>query len=162
LGPNSISSIWGGFGGVCQNNGDGDPVVLYDQLATRWLISQFAGTSQPTDECIAVSTTADATGSYNRYDFHLGTNFFDYPKRAARPAAYSWPRTASTAAATPRLGPQPFAFDRSAMLAGSPATFVTPGIVGGSSENLFLPANLDGATPPPVGAPNSFLEWPGG
>ena len=43
LGPNSISSIWSGFGGVCQNNGSGDPVVLYDHLANRWLISQFAG-----------------------------------------------------------------------------------------------------------------------
>src|SRR5262249_2770049 len=45
LGPNSISSIWSGFGGVCQNNGSGDPVVLYDHLANRWLISQFAGVS---------------------------------------------------------------------------------------------------------------------
>ena len=50
LGPNGISSIWSGFGGVCENDGDGDPVVLYDQLANRWLISQFAGAStfQPT------------------------------------------------------------------------------------------------------------------
>ena len=59
--------------------GDGDPVVLYDQLANRWVVSQFAGASVPTDECIAVSTTSDATGSWNRYGFHLGSNFFDYP-----------------------------------------------------------------------------------
>src|SRR6185503_3335575 len=67
LGPSGIATIWGGFGGVCQNNGSGDPVVLYDQLAGRWIISQFAGVSVPTDECIAVSTSSDATGSYHRY-----------------------------------------------------------------------------------------------
>ncbi len=55
LGPTAISAIWSGFGGVCQSNGHGDPVVLYDKIASRWLISQFAGTSVPTDECIAIS-----------------------------------------------------------------------------------------------------------
>jgi len=79
LGPSGIQTIWGGFGGVCEFNGSGDPVVMYDQLADRWVISQFAGASVPTDECVAVSTTGDATGSYHRYNFHLGSNFFDYP-----------------------------------------------------------------------------------
>ena len=85
LGPLSIRSIWQGFGGNCETGGDGDPVVLYDKMANRWVISQFAdsGTGVPNRECIAVSTTSDATGSYNRYDFDLrpfGTNFYDYPK----------------------------------------------------------------------------------
>src|SRR5713101_9192187 len=63
LGPNSISSVWSGFGGVCETGGNGDPVMLYDHLADRWIISQFAGAAgEPiTDECVAVSTTADAT-----------------------------------------------------------------------------------------------------
>ena len=47
LGPSSIVSVWTGFGGVCETNGHGDPVVLYDQLANRWLISQFAGRERP-------------------------------------------------------------------------------------------------------------------
>src|SRR5437870_12552779 len=67
LGPNSIESIWSGFGGACQTVGAGDPVVVYDQIAHRWVLSQFAsltGTAPITDECIAVSTTSDATGSY--------------------------------------------------------------------------------------------------
>src|SRR3977135_777238 len=75
LRPNSISSIWSGFGGACQNFGSGDPVVLYDQLADRWIISQFAhstSTGPITDECVAVSATGDATGTYFRYGFHLG------------------------------------------------------------------------------------------
>jgi hypothetical protein len=62
--------------------------VLYDQLADRWVISQFAGVSVPTDECVAVSTTGDATGSYHRYDFHLGSNFFDYPHLSVWPDGY--------------------------------------------------------------------------
>src|SRR5262245_46339979 len=78
-GPVSIATIWSGFGGVCQNNGHGDPVVLYDQISNRWIVSQFAGSGVPTDECVAVSTTGDAAGSYFRYGFHLGSNFFDYP-----------------------------------------------------------------------------------
>ncbi len=161
LGPVSISTIWSGFGGVCQSAGDGDPVLLYDQLANRWVVSQFAGSGTPTDECIAVSTTSDATGSYNRYGFHLGSNFFDYPKLAVWPDAYYLAMDVYNSTGTVRQGPQPFAFDRSAMLSGASATFITTGITGGSSENLYMPSDLDGSTLPPSGAPNSFVEWPG-
>jgi hypothetical protein len=82
LGPNSISSIWAGFGGACETLGQGDPVVLYDQLADRWIITQFAKSTSNgpvTDECVAVSTGAEAIGTYYRYGFHLGSNFYDYP-----------------------------------------------------------------------------------
>jgi uncharacterized repeat protein (TIGR01451 family) len=161
-GPVDISTIWSGFGGVCETNGDGDPIVVYDQLADRWVISQFAGTSVPTDECIAVSTSGDATGSYNRYAFHLGTSFFDYPKLAVWPDAYYMSMNVFNSSGTAYLGPQPFAFDRAAMLAGSSATMVTTGVTGGSSEEPYLPADLDGSTPPPSGAPDSFVEWPSG
>ena len=91
LGPNSISSLWSGFGGACQTGGSGDPVVLYDQLADRWVITQFAtatGGTPITDECVAVSTSGDATGTYNRYGFHLGSNFFDYTHLSVWPDAY--------------------------------------------------------------------------
>src|SRR5437868_6270750 len=59
------------------------------------------------------------------------------------------------------LGPQPFAFNRAAMIAGTAATFVSTGITGGPSEASYLPADLDGSRLPPAGAPNSFVEWPG-
>jgi uncharacterized repeat protein (TIGR01451 family) len=162
FGPVGISTLWSGFGGVCENNGSGDPVLMYDQLANRWIISQFAGASQPTDECIAVSTTSDATGSYHRYAFHLGSNFFDYPKLAVWPDAYYMAMNVFNAAGTAYLGPQPFAFNRTAMLTGSPASFVTTGITGGSGEETYLPADLDGTTLPPAGAPNTFVEYPDG
>src|SRR5258708_39556781 len=143
LGPVGITTIWSGFNGPCETAGDGDPVVLYDQLANRWLISQFAGASVPTDECIAVSTTSDATGSWNRYGFHLGTNFFDYPHLGVWPDAYYMSMHVFNSSGTLFLGPQPFAFDRTKMLAGLPATFITTGITGGSGEDLYLPSDLD-------------------
>src|SRR6185369_11451246 len=161
LGPSGISTIWSGFGGVCEFNGGGDPVVLYDQLADRWVISQFAGTSVPTDECVAISTTSDATGSYHRYDFHLGSNFFDYPHLGVWPDGYYMSMNVFNSTGTAFLGPQAFAFDRTKMLSGLPATFVTPGITGGPGEEVFLPADLDGSTLPPAGAPATFIEWPG-
>ncbi len=161
LGPSGISTIWSGFGGVCESNGGGDPVVMYDQLADRWIITQFAGASIPTDECIAVSTTGDATGSYHRYDFHLGSNFFDYPHLSVWPDGYYMSMNVFNSTATAFLGPQPFVFDRAKMLSGLPATFITPGITGGPLEETYLPADLDGSTLPPPGAPATFVQWPG-
>jgi PASTA domain/Divergent InlB B-repeat domain len=155
-----IAALWNGFGGVCENSGFGDPIVMYDQLANRWLISQFAGTSVPTDECIAISTTSDATGTWNRYGFHLGTDFFDYPHLGVWPDAYYMSMNVFDASdPNPFLGPQPFAFDRAAMLAGNPATFVTtrdPSVFDPNNDSM-LPADLDGSTLPPAGAPNPFL-----
>ena len=123
MGPIGITTLWSGFGGVCENNGEGDPVALYDQLANRWVVSQFAGTAQPTHECVAVSTSDDATGSYHRYDFDLGSafgnNFYDYPKLGVWPDAYYMSTNVFNAGGTAFLGPQPFAMDRTAMLAGN-------------------------------------------
>ncbi len=159
FGPVGISSLWNGFGGFCQSNGAGDPIVLYDQLANRWVISQFAGSGAITDECIAISTTNDATGSYNRYGFHLGSNFFDYPHIAVWPDGYYMSDNVFNAAGTTFLGPQPFAFDRVKMLAGQPATFVSTG-ASGASEDVYLPADLDGSTLPPAGSPATFVAVP--
>jgi hypothetical protein len=164
LGPNSIVSIWSGFGGACQLHGFGDPVVLYDHLANRWVITQFAsatGGTPITDECVAVSTTSDATGTYNRYGFHLGSNFFDYPHLGVWPDAYYMSMNVFNSSGTAFLGPQAFAFDRAAMIAGNPsATFVTPGVTGGPNEDAFLPGDLDGSILPPAGTPDSFVEFP--
>src|SRR6266850_1977503 len=160
LGPLGIQTIWTGFGGVCETTGDGDPVVLYDQLANRWVVTQFAGAGIPTHECIAVSTGADATGSYARYDFLLGSNFFDYPHLAVWPNAYYMSMNVFNSSGTAFLGPQAFAFDRNRMLAGLSATFVSPGITGGPNEDSFLPSDLDGSALPPVGAPGTFVEMP--
>ena len=170
-GPVDIATIWSGFGGTCENDAWGDPVVLYDQLADRWVVSQFAGYSTygaMTDECIAVSQTADATGAYYRYGFHLGSNFYDYPHFGVWPDGYYMSDNVFNAAGTAYLGPQPFAFNRAAMLTGAAATFLTstdPAILNGSNDPI-LPADLDGSIQPPAGAPSPFIElgtnatWP--
>ena len=112
-----------------------------------------------TDECVAVSTTADATGTYNRYGFHLGSNFFDYPHLSVWPDGYYMSMNVFNSAGTAYLGPQP-----SPLIARrcwrSPATFVSPvGPLGGRST---LPARrprwLD---LPPAGAPATFVGFPG-
>ncbi len=90
LGPALISSIWTGFGGPCEAGNGGDPVVLYDQIAGRWFVSQlqFSSGFSSNQECFAVSTTSDATGSYNRYQFDFGNQLPDYPKFGVWPDAY--------------------------------------------------------------------------
>jgi len=160
LGPESIETLWSGFGGPCETFGEGDPVVAYDQLANRWVVSQFAS-FPPSYECVAVSTTSDATGTYNRYAFNLGStfgnNFYDYPKLGVWPDAYYMSFNIFNASGTALLGPQPFALDRTAMLAGNPATVISTGILG-PNDNQLMPASLDGSTQPPAGAPNPFTE----
>jgi hypothetical protein len=86
-GPTAGNTLWSGFGGGCQTNNDGDPIVLYDKLAQRWIFSQFSVSTTPYLQCIAVSTTSDATGTYNRYSFQY-TDFDDYPKMSVWPDAY--------------------------------------------------------------------------
>jgi len=172
FGPVDIGTLWSGFGGACQDFGFGDPVVLYDQLADRWIISQFAsptGDVPITDECIAVSQTGNAAGAYYRYGYHLGGNFYDYPHFGVWPDGYYMSMNVFTPAGDAYLGPQPFAFNRAAMLTGSPgATFLTstdPAIFNPAGDPI-LPADLDGANLPPAGAPNPFIQvgtgstWP--
>jgi hypothetical protein len=154
LAAESITTLWSGFGGVCETSGYGDPVVVYDQFANRWVVSQFAGTNDTaTDECVAVSTTSDATGSWHRYGFHLGSDFYDYPKLGVWNDGYYM---SMNVFGNTFLGPQPFVFDRTKMLAGQSATYVTTGLLP-SSSNQIMPADADGSTPPPAGAPNPFL-----
>ena len=162
LGPSGITTLWSGFGGVCQNNGSGDPVVIYDQIANRWVITQFAGVSVPTDECIAVSTTSDATGSYNRYDFHLGSNFFDYPHLSVWPDAYYMSMNVFNAAGTPSSARNrlPSIARKCSPVCRPPSS--APESPGARSEDVYLPSDLDGSILPPAGAPASFVEFPGG
>jgi hypothetical protein len=166
FGPVAIRSLWGGFGGVCETAGSGHPVVNYDRLADRWVVSQSAiptGASVPMDECIAVSQTGDATGAYYRYQFHLTSNYLDYPKIGVWPDGYYMAANIFDTAHTAFLGPQAFVFDRMKMLVGDPsATGQTLGITGGPTEETFLPSDLDSSRPPPVNDPNHFVAWPQG
>jgi len=162
LGPVAIHSLWSGFGGLCELGGEtatysdgGDPVVLYDRMANRWLVSQlqFDETFTHTAQCLAISTSSDATGSYNRYEFDFGANFPDYPKFGIWPDGYY--NSINVYPGNSFAGAEACAFDRGAMLAGAAASvicFQQP-----PSVSSLLPSDLDGNTLPPVGAPNYFV-----
>jgi hypothetical protein len=62
---------------------DGDPVVMYDKFADRWVITEFLcpGGGNCTKMLFAVSQTNDPTGSYYLYTFEPdAADFADYPK----------------------------------------------------------------------------------
>ena len=160
FGPVAISTIWTGFGGLARPAVTATRSCSTTRSPTAGSSASSPASGHPTDECIAISTTADATGTYNRYGFHLGSNFFDYPKISVWPDAYYMSMNVFNSPGTAFLGPQPFAFDRAAMLAGIPATFVSTGITGGPAEDAYLPTDLDGSTLPPAGAPATFVEFP--
>ena len=159
FGPFEINSIWSGFGGTCQTGFQTDPIVLYDQSAGRWVISQIVSSSpnfnSNDNECIAVSTTSDATGSWNRYAFSYGSNTPDYDKIAVWPDAYYANHNIFNSVGI-FIGAQACAYNRTAMLAGSPATSIC--FQRGTSDFSFLPSDMDGATAPPAGEPNFFVE----
>jgi hypothetical protein len=161
LGPIPIESVWIGFGGTCRIGGEGDPIVVYDRLADRWVISQFAhplGVKDDQDECIAVSQTDDATGAWYRYDFHLTFRMQDYPKFGVWPDGYYMSAVMFGTDRNPPktlIGSKPFVFDRAKMLVGDPtATLQTPAFIG---DDFLLPSDLDGVLPPPAGDSNHFV-----
>jgi hypothetical protein len=156
LGPLQGSSFWAGFGGVCQTNNDGDPIILYDKVADRWMAAQNVFVT-PYTVCIAVSTTNDATGTYNRYSFAVKptSDFPDYPKWGVWPDAYYLSFNAFGTFS--EVGAQACAADRTNMLAGNAATmqcFTTP-----AADVNLLPSDQDGLTPPPAGSPNYFVDF---
>ncbi len=156
--PKAGNAIWKGFGGPCETNNDGDPVVKYDSAANRWVLTQFSVSTTPYLQCVAVSATSDATGVYYRYAFSYGlTQFNDYPKLGVWPDGYYTSYNIFTNGLT-FAGAKACAFDRAKMLAGdSSATqqcFQLSTSYGG-----LLPADLDGSLQPPAGSPNFFLNF---
>ena len=165
------SAVFGalGPGNLCANINDGDPVVLYDKLSGRWVLSQFgfaSSTAPPYHECIAVSKTADPTGQYYAYDFVLpGNQFPDYPKLGTWPDAY-YMTTNQFFLGGGGDGAGAFAFDRAKMLVGDPTAgaiyfnlCATSGHCSPFYPEFFrgmLPSDFDGFTPPPAGAKNIF------
>jgi uncharacterized repeat protein (TIGR01451 family) len=153
-GPAPVNTLWSGFGGGCETNNDGDPVVLYDPIADRWLISQFSVSTTPYLECVAVSTSPDPTGTWNRYSFS-NPSFPDYPKIGVWPDAYYATFNYFNGSGGAFLGGEVCAYDRTKMLAGQPATQQC--FSAGSTYGGLLPADLDGARQPPPGSPNYLL-----
>jgi hypothetical protein len=153
-GPVPENILWVGFGGGCETNNDGDPVVVYDKAADRWIVSQFSVSSTPYLQCVAVSQTNDATGAWNRYAFSYAS-FPDYPKMGVWPDAYY--TTFNMFNGNTLLGANLCAYNRAAMLAGNAATQQCFQLA--SSFGSVLPADLDGLTQPPAGSPNYLVNF---
>jgi len=164
-GPAATNTLWQGFGGPCETTNDGDPIVLYDHLADRWILTQFALPNFPSGpfyECIAVSQTGNPLGAYHRYQFLISnTKLDDYPKFGVWPDGYymSVNQFTCNVLFCNWAGQGVVAFDRAQMLAGQPAQMVYFDLFG-VDPNLggMLPADLDGTTPPPAGTPNPFCQ----
>ncbi|MGB6848082.1 MAG: hypothetical protein WBG05_07750 [Thermoanaerobaculia bacterium] len=145
-GPTYLDSLGAGF---CAG-GLGDPVVLYDELAGRWLLSEFSSNGYRL--CVYVSQTGDPVGGgWFNYDFQA-PSFPDYPKYAVWPDAYYVGTNESSTAA--------YALERSPMLAGAVAgmqRFTVPALAGFGFQ-MLTPSDLDGSTAPPAGSPNYFMR----
>lgn len=159
--PFRISQLFEPLGTVCSSRNDGEPVVLYDSLADRWLISQYCNPFPPFRQMIAVSKTGDPTGSYHIYEFVMpNIRLNDLAKFGVWPDGYYMSTEEFTGGDFSGMGA--FAFDRTKMLGGDPTAsyiyFHRPSIGPARWGNL-LPADLDGLRPPPAGAPNVFAGY---
>ncbi len=154
------NQVWSALpvGSLCRDFNRGDPLVQYDRIADRWILSQFAFNAAGTlnAQCIAVSTTSNALGTYNLYQYGFGSELPDYGKLGVWPDAYYITYNMFPAAGG-FSGGRACAYDRAAMIAGAAA----PVSVCFNSLNFFsfLPSDLDGDTLPPVGTPNFHISW---
>jgi hypothetical protein len=160
--PISITQLFSALSGsICSdvNNTRGHALVVYDQIANRWLISRLGHLPQGDNHwhvCIAVSQSQEADSSYSLYDYDFGLNKPEYPLFSVWPDAYYF-SAAAFANGTTFIGAEACAFDRNAMVAGSPSAAL---VCFQGSTNLvsLLPSNQDGAVPPPAGSPNIFMQ----
>ncbi len=139
-------------GSACDSQNAGDVVVVYDEMADRWIVSDFSFPGDESRQCIAVSQSGDpVAGGWYFYDVDTKDptygSWCDYPKMGVWPDAYYL----TCNMFDPWVGANVFALDRAAMLSGAPATAVMFGT--GANYGSLLPSNVRG-TVPPAGAPN--------
>jgi len=153
--PKNGNTIWAGFGGPCEKYNDGDPIVQYDQAADRWILTQFAVSASPYTQCIAVSTTGDPTGTYNRYSYSFGTDFNDFPKMGiwndTYVITYNMFRRGRTFSGNRVCG-----YERNKMLVGQTARQLCAST--SSSYASLLPADVEGTANPAAGSATPLLS----
>jgi hypothetical protein len=152
LGPVDTGTLWAGFAVSDCTDPSGDPIVLYDQLADRWILSQFTTAGPEYFNCVAISTTGDPTGSYYRYAFSTGLNFPDYPKYGVWTDSYVI--TTREFGPTVEYGIGVYALEKNKMINGLPARAVSFFVDGNDPDLLplvgdgLLPADIDGKQKP--------------
>lgn len=164
-GPFALGTIWQDFPGPWETSlNDGDPVVLYDQAADRWLISEFSLPNYPKGpyfELIAISTTPDPTGSWYRYAYEY-TDMPDYPKFGIWPDGYYMASNNFFRGAFWN-GAGASCFEREEMLIGNPNARLVyikvKDVPNGIEAENMLPSDWDGTIAPPLGTPNYFTYF---
>ena len=165
-GPHLGHTIWSGLSsGLCRGaNGDGgDPIVLFDHLANRWFASQLAyGATSNFHECVAVSQTADPTGSWYAYDFLWGSSTLnDYPKFGLWTDCLYFAANGFVMPAGSFNGSEFATFNRSDLYSGASLRWAIGYLADTSDAFTMIPSNLRGSSPeslPPAGTPNYFVS----
>ncbi len=159
--PIPLSSIFAPLNTVCSTRNDGLPIVLYDPLADRWMISQYCQAFPPFRQMIAVSKTGDPAGAYYTYEFAMpNVKINDFPKFGVWPDGYYM--STEEFLGSDSVGTGMFAFDRTKMLSGDPSAgyvyFTRPSLSTIRIGNI-LPSDMDGLRAPAIGAPNVFASY---
>jgi PKD repeat protein len=149
-GPTAMNLLFSGITGSEYN--DGDPIVLYDEQADRWLAAEFSISGSNDYMLIAVSTTNDPTGTWHKYSFDVA-DMPDYEKFGIWQDGYYMGTNNS-------VGNDIYVFERSKMLIGQTAQAV-------GFNNPWRPTTIDGfmCVPPldndgafaPAGEPGLFI-----
>jgi hypothetical protein len=156
LGPVPIGALWQGFAVDECTEPSGDPIVLHDQFADRWILTQFTtrGLDFPDEplnpfyNCVAISTTSDPTGPYFRYAFTTGFNFPDYPKYGVWRDSYLITTREFGIHHESIYGIGIYGLERNKMIEGDPNARVASVLL----EDSEVPINLigDGLLPPDI------------
>jgi len=171
-GPTTYNSLFAPLTGTpCSGHNDGDPYTLYDPMADRWLVSDFAFPSFPGTsfyQCIAVSKTSDpVSGGWYLYAVQVDpgnpTYLGDYPKfglwNNPQPGGAYFLTMNVFSSPTTFNGIRAYALDRGSMLTGGPANAVgftvTPAGLGDSYS--LVAATFRTGNPPPAGRDEFLL-----
>jgi hypothetical protein len=160
----------GSFGNLCDTDNFGDPVVLYDTFANRWVITDFAfqvdgsgNVSNPPGafQCFAVSQSGDpVSGGWYFYSLQFTTGLNDYPKLGIWPdGIYMSANMFDFAASGSFQNARVWALEKSKMYAGQAAQALAFDVarVQGQFPFTLLPSNARAQTgTPPAGRPNLF------
>jgi len=171
LGPVDTGTLWAGFPIDECTEPSGDPIVIYDQFADRWILTQFTtrGIDFPNEplnpfyNCVAISTTGDPTGSYFRYAFTTGFNFPDYPKYGVWRDSYIITTREFGIQDESIYGIGVYGLERNKMIEGDPNARAVSFLLqeGPVPINLIgdglLPPDIDGTTKPKNDAPAPII-----
>lgn len=158
FGPAALGTLWQNFPVVDCTDPSGDPIVLYDEISNRWILTQFTTRGPEFFNCVAVSDTDDPLGSYTRYAFSTGANFPDYPKYGLMPEGLFITTREFDPNDNESIGI--YAINRRKLLGGEPDPEIVSFQLTGPPQLVgdgLLPADLDGKRMPPPGSPEYIV-----